>query len=508
MNFNSKKLISIFVTTMILVLIIIMKFVYGGLYSVSYENSLFWMKTLSITGWITLFWSILSWKSLRKEVISLYILYLILTYFFTFGQSLLILFDLVSENRDLLNRITSSQLINAQFFTLLCLVSFHLGALMICKKPNHINNYIKNNTIQTKNNQFNLNIMQVAIKRVGIILLILSLPGFLYDTLNTLNTVVSEGYRALYGYDSGIVRASLITRIFEYTSSYFLPALICLLIAYRNNAMLRRLIFTLMVIKIFNGLYIGGRGGATILLLVVILIYHYSVRPINKRGATLLTVTAYFFLSFLAIIAKLRGLSNRSPQDYFLAFIESFGKENLFFDTLSEIGWTMFPLSAVMAIIPDSFEYFYGKSYLYALTSIVPNLGFWDIHPAKVYAGGGQWLMDTLDLYSGPGFTLIADAYRNFGWLGFFALIGFGALFGRIYSSVDKLTIYKRPDILCFVMIFANATLMSVRGDNLYIVRPLFYEVLPIYILIRLTYIRMVNSRVEYSDTKKECRES
>ena len=89
----------------------------------------------------------------------------------------------------------------------------------------------------------------------------------------------------------------------------------------------------------------------------------------------------------------------------------------------------------------------------------------------------------------GPGFTLIADAYRNFGWYGFLVLIGIGAFFGGLYSSVDTVTIHRRPDLICVMLIFFYSTLMSVRGDNLYIVRPLFYVVIPIYLLIHLINI-------------------
>ncbi|SFH07656.1 oligosaccharide repeat unit polymerase [Desulfotomaculum arcticum] len=494
-----KKLICIFVTLMMLFFIYILKSTY--VVNISYNNSLFWLNFFGLFGWVTLIWSIMSWRILRGEIICIYSIFLGVFYLFTFGQSLLIIFDLVSENRDLLNGISSFQLVEAQIFTLLCLVAFHLGALIICKEVGKETKIYSNNKMLNSDvigmNKDNV-LMIKAIKYAGITLLLFSFPGFIYDTISTLTIVVNEGYRALYGYDGDVRSVGLIARIFQYTSSYFLPALICLLVVYRTKVAVRIWIVAVMIIYIINELYIGGRGGAVSLILVIICLYHYSVKPINKKRVFTIGIFSYCLLSFLSVIAQLRGLSNRSIIDYFVAFAESFGKKNLFFDTLTEIGWTMFPLTMIMQIFPSNYEFFWGKSYFYALTSVIPNLGLWELHPAALYASGSTWLMDLLDLYSGPGFSLCADAFRNFGWYGFIVLLGFGLLFGRIYSSIDKFTIHTRPEILCFVMIFANATMMCVRGDNLYIVRPLFYVVIPIYVLIRGIYYYLLNSRVTH----------
>lgn len=479
---------------MFLVIIIILK--------MNYDNSIIGQSVLlkrnSVIGWIFLIWSVISWNSLRNELISLYIAFLMLLYSFTFGQSLLLIFNLVSENRDLLFRISELQIIEAQIFTLMSLISFHLGALILCKKPNNIgansNDTISNTKTVDKVQENSL--MLMAIRYTGVILLVFSLPGFIYNLSKTLIIVSQSGYGALYGYHTGgLARVGLFERIFEYTSSYFLPSLICLLVAFRNKKRNRRIIVSLMILDILTRLYIGGRGGAAVLILVIILIYHYCISPINKKQFFLIIIGGYFTLSFFAIVAQLRNVAERSFSDYFSVLIQSFGENNLFFETISELGWSMFPLAAVMSIIPSRYNFFMGKSYIYALTSIIPNLGFWDIHLAKVHASSSTWLMETLNLWSGPGFSMVAEAFRNFGWYGFIVLIGFGMLFGRIYTSVDKFTVIKRPDLICIVMIFFNATLLFIRGDNLLLVRPIFYVVLPIYMLIHFIYNELLRRK-------------
>ena len=59
----------------------------------------------------------------------------------------------------------------------------------------------------------------------------------------------------------------------------------------------------------------------------------------------------------------MRNLSNRTFMDYISVFTESFGKQNLFFEALSEIGGTMYPLCSVMMLVPDRYPFFAGKSY-------------------------------------------------------------------------------------------------------------------------------------------------
>lgn len=487
-NLKTKKLISIYITLMFLISIFALRLIYES----SNVDAYIWLKINSLTGLTMLTWSIVSWRNLTKNTISLYIVYILTLYLFTYGQSLLIVFNLVYEEMNLINRLSVTELVNAQFFTLFSLTSFHLGALFMVKRTHHNDGELSNKS-DTKDSVY----MNRAIKYVGFILLVFSLPGFMFETINTLKTVIQGGYGALYNYHTDVVVIEgLFVRIFSATSDYFIPALICLLIGYRSNKKVTNFIIIMMIVNVLNALYVGGRGKAVILLTSLVLIRYYCKG--NDKNVNILKIgsISYLLVSFLTIVARLRNVSNKSIFDYFILFIDSFSTENLFIITISEMGGTMFPLGAVMRIIPSSYSYFYGKSYIYAITAIIPNLGFWELHPAKIYSGGAQWLMDTLNLWSGPAFTLIADAYRNFGWYGFIVLIGFGMFFGKIYLSIDKYSIYNNPRLLCIVMIFFVSTLTSVRGDNLSIVRPLFYIVLPISFLIRIIYNSILEKSV------------
>lgn len=494
MSFTSKKAVYVFYTSLFLLMIVFFRFLY-----ITTNNDISWLEINSLLGWLTIIWSVVSWKGIRNEIISMYTSFYLLLTLFTYGQSLLIIFDLVEKESDLIYRFTTEQLIETQFFTLMCLIAFHLGALINCKNSEYSESLdlnhratLEGNEIGGNNNAF----MIKAIKITGFLLLALSLPGFIYDSLSTLSIVAEGGYRALYGYQSGGASSKgLILRIFEATGSYYIPSQICLLIAFRKRKKIRRTIYFGLGIHILNSLYIGGRGSAVALIIVLLLLHHYTIEPLKSKKVIKLVISSYFVVSFLSIIAELRGLANRNISDYFIVFFNSIGEENLFIKTISEIGWTMFPLGAIMTIIPDSYDFLYGKSYFYALTSLIPNLGFWEVHPAKKNAGGASWLMDTLNLWSGPGFTPIAEAFQNFGWYGFTILIILGAIVGHVYSNITKNTIYIKPEAVCISLILFEVTIMSTRSESLSIIRPLFFVVIPIYLLIKIIYYILTDKR-------------
>jgi oligosaccharide repeat unit polymerase len=391
-------------------------------------------------------------------------------------------FNLVNDDSYLFWSLTKYQFVRAQMFTLICLITFHIGALIGCKKNSTMSEMF-NPRYKFKEKEIELNMK--TINQTGKLLFLFSFPSFLYYTIRSISIVSDRGYAAIYGYDGTIVATTnIVIKLFSFTSQYFFPSLICLLVANKNFRIRRNIVVMIMLVCIINDLYIGGRSSAVKLVLVIICIYHYCVKTINKKSGIKLTIIGYLLISFLSIVGQLRVVNNRNLIDYFVAFMDSFGKENLFVDAIVEMGGSMFPLAKVMEIFPDIIAFWDGKSYLYALYSLIPNLGFWEIHPALQYSAGSDWLMKLLNMGYGPGFSLCADAFRNFGWSGSIMLFFWGIVFGHVFSLIDKNTVSERPDIFCCVMIFANAIMMTVRGDSLIIIRPIFYIALPIYFLL------------------------
>jgi len=405
--------------------------------------------------------------------------FLIVIYMFTFGHSLVLGLGVVLEFDWLLSQMLYEELLQAQIFTLLCLVSFHMGALISCGESPRSEDLgvIAGDAIGSR-----------SVKMVGTLLAWGSAAPYIINMANRISVVAMHGYGGLFDYtDIHVVRGTTIySRVLALAGSFFIPALICLLVTERRSTPKRSLIFLMLLASASAELYIGSRGRAMITILVTGLLYHYVVQRISIRTATWAVAPAYVVVSFLTVIARLRTVAGNDTRNFLGAFVDAFGRENLFIQSIIEIGGTMFPLAMVMRLVERGLPLFYGKSYVYAITTIVPNLGFWTVHPAIFYSEGSHWLMRHLNMSAGPGFSLHADAYRNFGEWGFIFLAVFGALLGRVYSLVHDRTAHSTPARLALVLIFAHGTMFAARGDSLNIVRPLIYIVAPIYLMMYL----------------------
>lgn len=487
-SFNTKKVVFSILTCIFCGVIFIINYFFTlrGVNNLE-KTYIIW----GVIGWGVLFWCIFSWYKIRDEVICLYIAQIVVFFLFNFGQSLVVVFDAVDQQGALTNIFSYNTLVNAQIYTLLSVLAFHFGALLICKKkPNLV---LKNNNPRNCN-QVSGDILLSAIRFTGIILLIVSMPAFFYNTLKTIETVAQGGYGALYNYGVGGVRGEVVSsalgsRIIDFVSSYFVPALICLVIGDSKKKTQRNIYLGLMFIYMVEQFYIGGRSDAVKLLITIICVFHYLIKKLDKKAVFKLIIFGYFFISLLSVIGNVRGLPNRSISLYLTEFIASFGKENLFLTTISELGGSMFPLCSLFSIMP-ALGFKYGSTYLYALTTIIPNLGFWSIHPARLYANGSSWLMSVLNMTYGPGFSVTAEAYQNFGEIGFLFLVIIGIIFGKIYTMIDTDTAKIQPDKVAMTLIFFNATLTFVRNDFLSLIRSFFYIAIPVFLLIRIVYER------------------
>jgi oligosaccharide repeat unit polymerase len=105
--------------------------------------------------------------------------------------------------------------------------------------------------------------------------------------------------------------------------------------------------------------------------------------------------------------------------------------------TLDTMGGTLFPLVKVMELVPSGTPFVGGATYASSVIRLVPH----SLRPGRLaelgseplYSSPATWLMKSLGMSYGPGFTPFAEAYLNFGWWGG-GLAMF--LFGMLFSSL------------------------------------------------------------------------
>ncbi|OEH92143.1 O-antigen polysaccharide polymerase Wzy [Bacillus solimangrovi] len=486
MKINVNKIKGIFIYLAYIVFAFIIAFAFGLPEEVNLE-------LMGILGWGLLIISFITWRIITGEFITAYTFYLGVLYLFFYGQSLLIPFDLVTPERDLILRysfINENNLFEAQVYSFLCLASFHLGGLLFYKV-----NKLKDEPRLKKLGE--KSISDKAILATGISLFIVSVIPYIYGMFQSLILVKMYGYSGVSRLDAQTGLNSLMGKM----SLYFIPSLLCLTIAVRNSKVLRTVVQVISGMVIFSILYIGERNDAIVFILALVLIQHYFIRKISLKQSLKYIVSGVVLLSLLTTIADIRNMEGRTVFDYFEYMMINSFNNNFITELISELGSSMMPTIAIMGFVDSGEPLRNGTTYLYSLLSIVPNLGFWDLHPAAQVASLGQWLKFRLGLSFGPGFSLAAESYLNFAWWGFFIFIFLGAFISKILGLLNKTTVKYYPAIACFVLIFFNSSLFYIRDTFLGNIRAIFYMGLPIYLLIIF-----FNNRVERR--KKEAPES
>ncbi len=499
-----KKTKFIFFNTIMLIVLALlgMLFIKGtNESSAGFYNYLF-----CLFGTLVYFWCIWSWYKIRKEILCPYIIFLSVAYLFMFGQSMLFVLGIpVDTTRALHAMYPDFVMLKANVFTCLGLCAFHNGALISAKINNKsLSSYLQRNNEKSENK---IKYLYKSMQIVGWLLFLISVGPTVVDTVNSIKLVLSYGYGILF--DESLIKTG-IQNWQEILKGFFIPSLICLFISSYKNRFVRWFVIINSMFYILAGFYLGGRGNQVVLVLCLFCMWHYLIKPVKGFKILLSVIGGIIFISFLSVIAEVRDIPNRTFIDYIELFFDSFGKENLFIKVIFEMGGSMFPLINVMLLVPGFFGFRYGESYLYSLTTIIPNLGFWDAHPGAIKAHLGNWLQDVLGLDYGPGFSMAAEAYINFGWFGILFMMLLGCFYGWLFSLISRKEEPEQynPIVFFFVFSILSLTIMTVRNSFIETVRAFFYYTIPVCVLCIMIaeYIGKYQLKVSLINDKNENR--
>ncbi len=462
------------------------------IYSI-YYNSIdnYNIDTLKILGFfslIQLMFILLSWKRLTGSFFDAYTIFMVACYAFNLAQPILEVFGAVSPKRSIITHYEYPINIYCQatYISMYFIMTFHFGSISVYKvtPSTKIKNYKSNYEIQLK-----------AIFKVASVFAILSFPGYIYNMMVNMILSATEGYGAIYMEGSGTVK------IFDLIGEYYVPALICLYFASEGLNNHKNIVLSIIVLTVIvPPLIIGGRTGMMVMFAILLLLYFFF-HKVNKRKILIMGVGVYVVLLVFAVMAGNRGSGLSGYTSENLYDKEDKGNPVLF--TLSEMGASVQPLMRTMNIIPENQNFRYGESYLYALTTIVPNVGIWDIHPATKHSNLGKWLQEYYNLPFGPGFSIVAEAYYNFGYYGFLMMFILGCGFTKMLLFAQKKFIKINPTRTVMAIVFLWLTVKMVRNSFEFVVRALVYYYLPMYWLIKYTAIKFYQSNNPKTNTYK-----
>jgi oligosaccharide repeat unit polymerase len=314
-------------------------------------------------------------------------------------------------------------------------------------------------------------------RRVGLVLLGVSVIPAALSVFTAVGTVDSGGYGALYGQatSTGFGATPQVLAGFLFPGALFLLA---------GSQGQRKWVFlsgAVIGAYLLVHLFLGDRATAVFPALSWLYLYTRVVRRISARALVVAAVIA--FVIVFPAVKQFRDLNATQRSE--LGLIGAFASvQNPALSTLSETGGSMGTIAATMLLVPSKRPFDNGAGYGYASLTAIPNI-FWSLNPGE-QDDYQSWLIQKFDptsasLNLGIGFSYLAEVYINFGWFGPIAcaLIGFGI--SRLSQWPQKTGDVSR---YALVATYLTALLFWPRAEASYVVRPLLWYALLPYLII------------------------
>ncbi len=269
------------------------------------------------------------------------------------------------------------------------------------------------------------------------------------------------GYYKLTYYDTFRLRAESDPRLFG-AGIMFASIGLCLAVAGASKARLR-LAFLCTGFWAFALFYLGFRGPALIDCLVV---YTLSL----KKGIDFPRWFPWIAIVFLLVAIPIIGIVRDEPLND-----RNFSSAVSLLDVPVEMGQSIRPLVETEAFI-GPVDYRYGKTYLIAIKTIIPNLAFrWQAPTTEALDDlpPNQWITALADPwtyknYGGMGFSAIAEPYMNFGIAG---VVAYFFLLAYALVRLEQVSIRSSYALATWGLIL-GPLLWTTRNDSSNFFRP------------------------------------
>ena len=428
---------------------------------------------------IQLVYSIYSWWKIAGEVFSAYIVFLVAFYAFNTGQVILEFLGMAQDAHLLLNGYLDAKgFYDGAYFSMSSLLLFHYGAIMATTK-----NLFPKNIMDV----FHIEASYLAIKKVAIRCTVFSAPFYLYNLFANLTTVAVYGYNGLYNNNASSHLAAIL-------GDFYVPSLIALYFSsYYDKANKKKYLFIILLTVFLPPFILGGRTNIAIISAVLILIFSLY-HEITKKHLIVISLGVVALLFSFFVISLIRHSAEKNL-DVVSSELKD-NNENPISGILQEMGFSMFPVSWTIEHVPKYKDYEYGTTYLWEMLSVVPNIGFGEVHPAKIHESSA-WMQEQSGYSFGLGYSLVAEAYNNFGWFGILFMAVNGYIYCLVFRSVNKKNMKINPIIVLIAVIFLWFSIKGVRNSFLGVVRGVFYYTLPLYWMMNYTkkkYLSKINN--------------
>lgn len=321
---------------------------------------------------------------------------------------------------------------------------------------------------------------------LGLCFIVIGLPPTLLDMKQGLDLVSVGGYRELFtsqGHTGAISVFRNVARDLLFTGACFL-----MISGRRYKASLVLSIGVITLIAGYN-LYVGHRAYAILPVVASAWLWHNTIRPLPLRLLSIPVGLAVLYL--MPIVRLLRGNvgSGRLSLDQFGDAGQSLPEA--FVSLLGEAGGSLMTIAYTIELTPASRSFELGMTYVNAVANAIPMLNV-----PQPYGYGSEWLATTIKPEwaangFGFGYSFLAEAYLNFGWLGVPVV---AVMVGYLLASLIR---WARGDAARHVVIavFIPIVLFYVRGESVDVVRPFLWRAVLPYLALAVVLQIVVSRR-------------
>ena len=413
----------IFLLIQIFLILIIISIIAG--YNIFNLNREFCVYSISIVIIVCFLYAVWSWSVITGRLFDPYVLFLVAAMLFTGGQAIIEIFNINPVAKfDVYNRVQPTTVLYALFLVSLGLLSFQIGGMVAALRSTR-------NTGQIHSRRFSdPHRVRFALRTVGWLLLLLSFYPAISQLRININAVISGGYWAFFQIDRGTGFEGL-QRVL---SLFLVPGILFLLAGSKGKPFTLYLSSLLILSYVTTQFFIGPRMLAAMSLLAYGWLWHRSIRPWPRT--LLLIMGMIIVLVVFPVVSVYRatpGDIRLNTASLFLDILFSIG--NPLVAIISEMASTLFTVARTLELVPSIRPFALGSSYYFAILSTLPNM-FWSVHPTAAN-GLAIWFSETVSpgyaaLGGGWGYSFVAEAYLNFGWIGMpIVLVVMGYIYAR-----------------------------------------------------------------------------
>lgn len=385
-------------------------------------------------------------------------IFVILSYLFSFGQVVINVFfeDYVYVTSNFIQPLDGT-IKNSLMFCFNVIQCVVIGMLVISK-----NKVISDSSLK--------NIEKVAVRRLGIIICILSVPIRLYYIYKLIIQTSLNGYK--------LAVVENVYGVYIQLSYFCIIGYVLLMLSYDSDKIKARAIFVVSLFLLGMELLSGGRIFAVISIIILLYCYLLCIDKPNARKLVLLFLVGALGLKILTVITVLRTTNDFNISTILNALLSS--DSNFILSILDEFGSTFFTVYNTLREVPTILEYHCGLSYLKAWALVLPNFNGWlelwqksieyPVNFSLVYAYGGSY---------------IGELYYNFGYMGILISPLVGLLIGMISNKVQYYLLSKMYCKLAYWIMPMFASLMWIRGYANVFTRSTIWAIILIYVISR-----------------------